>query len=229
LLNILLGQRRKMKNGLILAVITIFLTGCGGGTIGGLLPAPKILKGDMDGTVYRSPDKEFSVKAPVSKDRGELLYTSVREHSEINPDQSSNFVGFKTPYDDHFYSIEVVDLKNSISRENADLIISDNSARVKHTTEEKWKSKLTEISEHSISCQETTYTYQVFHQEIDTKGIVVDKYILLSQGYIGSKFIIATSELNYRRPHANPPLDSIKNASLKKHRDFICSVIIKII
>jgi hypothetical protein len=72
---------------LILAVATA-LGGCDstGGTIGGLFPAPKLLKGNVTGDIYTSPDRAFQVQIPYppSKDDYQWKYAKVTEGSDGN-------------------------------------------------------------------------------------------------------------------------------------------------
>ena len=213
-----------MKNFLSITVLAIFLAGCGGGTIGGLLPAPKIVKGDLDGTKYTSPNRVFSVVAPVSKDRGEWTYTKIKENSESHPDQKSEFVGFKTPYDSHFYSVEVVTLNKDINNENAKLINKDNIKRTIDSSIKRWGSKVNDLGQGELDCGHSKSTYSVFHQRISSSGLSFDKYFLISQSFSGRYFVIVTSELNYDLRGASPPVEQIKNMKFEKNNNFVCSV-----
>jgi hypothetical protein len=63
--------------------LAVFLTlaGCSttGGTVGGLFPAPKFLKGTIENDTYRSPDGLFQVGCPQPKDSYEYKYMAVKE------------------------------------------------------------------------------------------------------------------------------------------------------
>ena len=71
----------------IAIAVVLFLTiaGCSstGGTIGGLLPAPKAVKGKVEGTLYTAPDNSFRVATPYS-DPYEWKYAEVREDRDGN-------------------------------------------------------------------------------------------------------------------------------------------------
>jgi hypothetical protein len=65
------------------------LTGCSGtgGALGNLVPAPKFLNGNIDGSLYVAPDKAFSVRLPYSPtgshmERSEWRYAKVHEISD---------------------------------------------------------------------------------------------------------------------------------------------------
>lgn len=64
------------------------LVGCDstGGTIGGLIPAPKLLKGSVAGDTYTSPDHAFQVQIPYppSLDDYQWKYAKVTEGSDGN-------------------------------------------------------------------------------------------------------------------------------------------------
>lgn len=67
-----------------LALLTFtmaLLAGCNttGGTIGGLIPAPKFLKGDISGTTYTAPDKSFSFLTPINPATKEYPYVQIKE------------------------------------------------------------------------------------------------------------------------------------------------------
>ncbi len=213
-----------MKSFLSVTILTLFLTGCSGGTIGGLLPAAKIVKGDLDGTKYTSPDRVFSVIAPASKDRGEWTYTKIKENSESHPDQKSEFVGFKTPYDSHFYSVEVVTLNKEINNENAKLINKDNIKRTVDSSIKRWGSKVNDLGRGELNCGHSKSTYSAFHQRINSSGLNFDKYFIISQSFIGKNFVIVTSELNYDLRGASPPIEQIKSMNFEKNNNFVCSV-----
>ncbi len=57
------------------------LIGCStsGGTIGGLFPAPKFLKGEIKSNIYTAQDKSFSVKIPHNEGTYEYTYMQVKE------------------------------------------------------------------------------------------------------------------------------------------------------
>lgn len=92
---------------LVVVLCALLIVGCAGGTVGGLFPAPKILKGKLNGTRYTSPNSEFSVTAPVSEKGSEWLYTEVRETDNTYNGVKGTEVQFKTPYDSNFYSTVV--------------------------------------------------------------------------------------------------------------------------
>lgn len=66
----------------VLFVAAVFsLVGCSttGGTIGGLFPAPKFLKGEIKNDIYTAQDKSFSVVVPHKKGSYEYTYMQVKE------------------------------------------------------------------------------------------------------------------------------------------------------
>jgi hypothetical protein len=208
-------------------LLSTLLTACAGGTIGGLLPAPKILDGKLEGLTYTSPQGDLSVKAPAKEERGEWTYTQVKEHTENHSDQKSTFVGFKTPYDSHFYTAEVVNYKSNdtLNNEQFSLVKNDNLKRVIKSTEERWKSKVELLNETNLICENSkTYTYSIFKQTITSYEPNFKKYYLISQSYEGNSIAIVTSELNFDFRHTNIPEAEIKSAKFMKHQEFTCSL-----
>lgn len=68
----------------LLALLTLSACSHTGGIIGNLVPAPKLLKGNVDGDIYHSPDGAFSVQLPhppsiSNRERYEWTYSQVRE------------------------------------------------------------------------------------------------------------------------------------------------------
>ncbi|RJQ48991.1 MAG: hypothetical protein C4528_01500 [Gammaproteobacteria bacterium] len=66
----------------VLFVAAVFtLVGCSttGGTIGGLFPAPKFLKGEIKNDIYTAQDKSFSVVVPHKDGSYEYTYMQVKE------------------------------------------------------------------------------------------------------------------------------------------------------
>lgn len=62
-------------------LVSTVLSGCSstGGTIGGLLPAPKFTKGELTDGIYTAKDKSFSVASPFDKDSYEYTYMAIAE------------------------------------------------------------------------------------------------------------------------------------------------------
>ncbi|MBL3676230.1 MAG: hypothetical protein JKP92_01795 [Alphaproteobacteria bacterium] len=63
----------------VLLVCSLAACASTGGTIGGLFPAPKLLKGQIEGDVYTAPDGAFSVAVPYRQGTEEFTYMSVKE------------------------------------------------------------------------------------------------------------------------------------------------------
>ena len=204
--------------------ILFFLTSCAGGTIGGLFPAPKILKGKLDNLTYTSPDGIFSVNAPVKEERGEWRYTEVRENHETGKDQNFWFVGFKTPYDSHYYTVEVLTFPYDQNQADLRLISSDVIKSTIKLTEERWKSKANVLTNNTIDCDTRSYTYTVLQQHVTTYDPNFDKYFLISQLAQNNSLVIVVSELNYDLRGKKPPIEDIKNMNIEKHNNFVCSV-----
>ncbi|MEL7581435.1 hypothetical protein AADY36_19115 [Pseudoalteromonas sp. D15MCD-2] len=216
-----------MYKNLSIVVLSTLITACAGGTIGGLLPAPKILDGKMEGLTYTSPLGELTIKAPATEEGGEWTYTQVKEHSENHADQKSTFVGFKTPYDSHFYTAEVVSYKNNetLNHDQFLLVISDNLKRVIKSTEERWKSKVQQLNETNIICENNkTFTYSIFKQTVTSYDPNFEKFYLISQSFESNSIAIVTSELNYDLRQTIIPEENIKNAKYVKHQEFVCSL-----
>jgi hypothetical protein len=216
-----------MSKNLSIILLSTVLSACAGGTIGGLLPAPKIIDGKLDGLKYTSPNNEFTVIAPASEDRAEWTYTQVKENSEQHPDQNSRFVGFKTPYDSHFYTVEVVNYLSDkkLNEPLFSLVKEDNLNRVIKSTEGRWGSKVEKLNDSELICENNkSYSYSVFKQRITAHSPNFEKYYLISQSYKANSIAIVTSELNFDLRHTNIPEDEIKNLNYQKHNKFVCSL-----
>lgn len=73
--------KQRMVGGLFLSLLLSTLMGCSstGGDIGGLVPAPKFLKGSIDNNVYTAQDKRFTVSVPHAQGSYEYRYMQVKE------------------------------------------------------------------------------------------------------------------------------------------------------
>lgn len=216
-----------MKKFMTAGVMAIILTGCAGGTIGGLFPAPKIISGDMQGLQYTAPNGLFSVMAPVDEERGEWLYTEVHENDETHEDWSSRFVGFKTPYDYHYYTVEVVKFNQELTEEKREEIAADNITRVLETTANSLDAPANLLIESHLQCDSKRYSYNVIEQKVTSHKPSFNKYYLVSQSFVGDAFLMVISELNFTLRGAAAPLDQIKGMGFERHNDFVCSVEIK--
>lgn len=90
----------------VLFIAAVFsLVGCSttGGTIGGLFPAPKFLKGEIKNDIYTAQDKSFSVVVPHKDGSYEYTYMQVKEqYSEYGA-----YVSFgPAAFDQSVYRIE---------------------------------------------------------------------------------------------------------------------------
>lgn len=65
----------------LFALAAVWLVGCEttGGTLGGLLPTPKFLKGEIRNDIYTAQDKSFSVRVPHKDGSYEYKYMQVKE------------------------------------------------------------------------------------------------------------------------------------------------------
>ncbi len=74
------AKENTMKLVLLTLTLVFFSTAYStGGTIGGLLPAPKFIKGKISKGIYTSPDKDFQIKVPNWEDKSQYLYMKIKE------------------------------------------------------------------------------------------------------------------------------------------------------
>jgi hypothetical protein len=89
-----------------LAAVLVAVTGCSstGGTLGGLLPMPKLLKGSIVDNVYMAKDGAFRVACPHDKGSYEYKYMAVKEVYTPNGD----YVSFgPAAFDQSIYRVDV--------------------------------------------------------------------------------------------------------------------------
>lgn len=97
-----------MKPAYVALFIAITLTayGCSttGGTLGGLLPAPKLLKGEINNNIYTAKDKSFSIAVPHEHDSYEYKYMQVKEQYG----EGGTYISFgPAAFDQSIYRFEV--------------------------------------------------------------------------------------------------------------------------
>ena len=73
-------------NNAVFATLILTLLGCGasGGTIAGLLPAPKILKGFIKNNIYHEPNDLFIITVPFNSDTYEYNFMEIKERYQSN-------------------------------------------------------------------------------------------------------------------------------------------------
>lgn len=76
-----MGTKMVYMRAILLVVAAVIISSCSttGGTIGGLLPAPKFLKGEIKNDIYTAKDKSFSVAVPHKVGSYEYTYMQVKE------------------------------------------------------------------------------------------------------------------------------------------------------
>jgi len=90
-----MDAQRNIKLIAIFALVSSILIGCSstGGTLGNLIPLPKILNGKLEGNTYHAPDESFQVNTPHPAKGGDTYewnYAKVKE----GVDQNLRFVEF---------------------------------------------------------------------------------------------------------------------------------------
>ena len=99
-----------MRKGIALSVIMFSLiaslSGCTGGDILGLVPAPRILSGSIDdNNVYIAKDKRFTVSVPFAENTDNHMYMKVKE----NYGPTEDYVSFGPgAVDQRIWRVEVV-------------------------------------------------------------------------------------------------------------------------
>ena len=88
----------KVKKYACYLIILTSLIGCSstGGTIGGLIPAPKFTKGDLTNGIYTAQDKSFIVNSPFDKESYEYTYMEIAERY-IDQESSVQFSSSAAP------------------------------------------------------------------------------------------------------------------------------------
>lgn len=101
--------RSNTLNKAIILVFSVLLSACSGtgGIIGGLVPAPKFLKGDVEGDVYVAQDRDFKVALPhpPSVDGYEWTYTKVHEYKN---DNHTKVIFGPAAFDINYYHVSLV-------------------------------------------------------------------------------------------------------------------------
>ena len=135
----------------ILGLMLLGLAACSttGGTIGGLLPAPKFTQGKIENDTYFSKDNEFSIALPHRKGSSEYIYMQIKEqYSDIG-----TYVSFgPAAVDRSIYRVEIgrklSPQSKTISFENyTNLIVSSYIKRL----ESGYKSKITQIKKDKLN------------------------------------------------------------------------------
>lgn len=128
-----------------------FVTSCSstGGTIGGLFPAPKFTKGEIENDIYMSKDGDFSIAVPHKDGTYEYTYMQIKEqYSELGA-----YISFgPAAFDQSIYRLEIgkklsPESKKVVFDDAVNLIINNYSKQL----EAGYKSKPTLVSKNKIT------------------------------------------------------------------------------
>ena len=77
-------MNKTISNIIFILIILLPLAGYAdndhtGGTIGGLIPAPKVIEGQIENGIYTSPENEFSIDVPNWNEKSEYRYMQIKE------------------------------------------------------------------------------------------------------------------------------------------------------
>jgi hypothetical protein len=99
-------------------LMAVMLVACSttGGTIGNLIPAPKLLKGEIRNNVYYAPNGVLSVAVPFAKGTYEYTYLQIKE--EFNATTELVVFG-PAAYDRGIYRVQVVERRDGLDTPDA--------------------------------------------------------------------------------------------------------------
>ena len=153
----------RQKRFLILLPVMALFMGCGGGTLGNLIPLPKLLKGNVKDDIYTSPDNKFQIQIPHPTKRGsaddyEWTYTKVAEGQE----GSLTYVVFGPAALDlnRYHAVVVKNIKkiDKPTREQADFTIDKYIQNAESKTGQKFKN----LRSDNITINGTDAVYKVY-------------------------------------------------------------------
>lgn len=153
---------KRMRLWILFPVMVLFV-GCGGGTLGNLIPLPKILKGNVNDDIYTSPDKKFQIQIPYptkqsSSEDYEWNYAKVAE----GQDGSLTYVVFgPAALDLNRYHAVVVRNVRKIDmsvQQQADFTIG----KYVQDAESKTGQKFTNLCSDNITINGTDAVYKVY-------------------------------------------------------------------
>ncbi|MDW5376003.1 hypothetical protein R6258_03620 [Halomonas sp. HP20-15] len=95
---------RFVKLLFLLGVTAIYGCSTTGGTIGGLIPAPKLMKGKVENSIYYAMDGSFEIKTPFEQGSYSYKYMEVKEqYANVGA-----YVSFNTSvHPNEFYRVEI--------------------------------------------------------------------------------------------------------------------------
>jgi hypothetical protein len=141
-------------------VLALGLSGCStsGGTIGGLVPAPKITKGKLSESIYTAQDNMFSVGSPFEEGSNAYTYMSITEDYR---DEEDHIVFSSSAAPAEVYRVDIIkDIKTGTDLGNFIL------TKYKEVFESTYKTPMDPQRDETvliggISSSSTTFTQQV--------------------------------------------------------------------
>ena len=100
------------------ALMAVMLVACSttGGSIGNLIPAPKLLKGEIRNDVYYAPNGVLSVAVPFAKGTYEYTYLQIKE--EFNATTELIVFG-PAAYDQGIYRVQLIERRDGLDTPDA--------------------------------------------------------------------------------------------------------------
>src|SRR4051812_1858035 len=155
---------------IVLGLLVFVLAGCEstGGTIGGLLPAPKLYQGKVEGNRYVAMDGSFSVTLPHEVDSYQYKYMSVKErYTNVGA-----YVSFGPAATDQ--SIFRVDLGKKISPESRTLKLQDLAPQIvasyRKQLEEGYSAPMDEVSQGTATVRQALALTWQYRQHIPSRS-----------------------------------------------------------
>ena len=201
------------KNLIMLMTTLLFLSGCTGtgGTLGNLIPLPKIMQGTVENGTYFAPDQSFSIATPhVSEGNGDETYEWTYAKVKEGGKEGLQFVEFGPfAFDQNTYSVDVFQPPKGLTLNVA--------------AENYFKNKL----------KDSANKYELLAKaEIQIKG----RNALYQAWLTESDFILVATFINFGEKYANvfslirpqtiPPIskDNIRNQTWPLYNKFVESL-----
>lgn len=188
---------QRFKSFIVLALIS-GIVGCAstGGTIGGLIPAPKFTKGKIQNNTYTSKDEDFSISIPHKDGTYEFSYMRVKEQYN----EKGAYISFgPAATDQSIYRLEVgrklTPQNNDVILEEAvDVFIEDYSTqlesgyRTKPKITHKEKIKINNVDSYVVKLTQQVDSITLTHEAIitDYKKFLVGVWVQKSSESFGT-------------------------------------------
>ena len=150
----------------------IFLGGCSGGTLGNLIPLPKMLSGSVRNSVYYAKDDLFSIDSPFPQDSDLYTYAAIKEKYRSN---QASVVFHSSVAGNEYYHVEVERLPEGSSGSiDIEAAADDAVANIQEMQARRGREPFVLVKEEPWNAKYTSGLIRLYTQKVPAASVSSD-------------------------------------------------------